>query len=393
GGGEGGAEAPGAQATEEKVDEKQPEEETSAEAQQEEEAAAEGGAGGGVEAEAEGGGGSELSETVSAGGGGEGDTEPASADGAATGPTEQQVEAKESAAAAESNREIDEQKQADAEEEQAQEPTPESAGPEEGALSPAEQGAATASVSEDAGGGAGAAAGGGGGGGAIPDQPAPAVPDVSGSEPKAGLGSLKGLAPMSIQGALGSVSQSVSKAVGDKKQALAANPPTRAASSGMPGKKGASRLDVGAEGKGDTKAEKVDEGAAVETPAAEPVPEAPAPAVNAVTAPPTSGAGEGEMSQQDADRMGSAVDNMPTSDPEVSTSAGPPPTLALEGNADPTQVTAQRVKMDQSVASAHDTGKADARKPMGENEIAPQETHETLAAKVPASGGGAGGGA
>ncbi|MHA7629914.1 eCIS core domain-containing protein [Corallococcus sp. M7] len=392
-GGEGGSESPEAQATEEKIDEKQPEEEAAAEAQQDQEETAEGEAGGGGEAEAEGGGGSEPAEALSGGGGGEGDTEPTSVDAAEKGPTEQQVEAKEAASTAETNREIAEQKQADAEEAQAQEPAPESAGPEEGALSPAEQGAATASVSEDAGGGAGAAAGGGGGGGAIPDKPAPAVPDVSGSEPKAGLGSLKGLAPMSIQGALGSVSQSVSKSVGDKKQALAANPPTRAASSGMPGKKGATRLDLGADGKGGTKAEKVNEGAAVETPAAEPVPEAPAPAVNAVTAPTTSGTGEGEMSQQDADRMGSAVDNMPTSDPEVSTSAGPPPTLALEGNADPTQVTAQRVKMDQSVAAAHDTGKVDARKPMGENEIAPQETHETLAAQVPASGGGAGGGA
>ncbi|WP_147441967.1 phage tail protein [Corallococcus exercitus] len=247
-------------------------------------------------------------------------------------------------------------------------------------------------MSEDAGGGAGAAAGGGGGGGAIPEKPAPVVPDVSGSEPKAGLASLKGQAPMAIQGALGSVSQAVSTAVGDKKQALAANPPTRAASSGMPGKKGTARRGLDGGGKGGKKADKVTEGAAVETPAAEPVPEAPAPAVNAVTAPPTSGAGEGEMSQQDADRMGSAVDNMPTSDPEVSTSAGPPPTLALEGNADPAQVTAQRVKMDHAVAAAHDTGKADARKPMGENEIAPQETHETLAAKVPASGAAAGGG-
>ncbi|NOK38861.1 hypothetical protein HMI49_37310 [Corallococcus exercitus] len=218
------------------------------------------------------------------------------------------------------------------------------------------------------------------------------MPDVSGSEPKAGLASLKGQAPMAIQGALGSVSQAVSTAVGDKKQALAANPPTRAASSGMPGKKGTARRGLDGGGKGGKKADKVTEGAAVETPAAEPVPEAPAPAVNAVTAPPTSGAGEGEMSQQDADRMGSAVDNMPTSDPEVSTSAGPPPTLALEGNADPAQVTAQRVKMDHAVAAAHDTGKADARKPMGENEIAPQETHETLAAKVPASGAAAGGG-
>ncbi|NOK17384.1 hypothetical protein, partial [Corallococcus carmarthensis] len=407
GGGEGGSESPEAQATEEKVDAQQPEEEKVAEAQQDQEAS-EGGGGGGVEAEAEGDGGAEAvegaggasAEAVS--GGGEGSAEPASSESAGLespsgdavekGPTEQQVEAKESAAAAETNREVDEQKKADAEEEQAPEPAPESAGPEEGGLSPAEQGAATASVSEDAGGGAGAVGGGGGGGGAIPDKPAPAVPDVSGSEPKAGLASLKGQAPMAIQGALGGVSQAVSTAVGDKKQALAANPPTRAASSGMPGKKGTARLGLDGGGKGGKKADKVTEGAAVETPAAEPVPEAPAPAVNAVTAPATSGGGEGEMSQQDADRMGSAVDNMPTSDPEVSTSAGPPPTLALEGSADPAQVTAQRVKMDHAVAAAHDTGKADAQKPMGENEIAPQETHETLAANVPASGAAAGGG-
>jgi hypothetical protein len=244
-------------------------------------------------------------------------------------------------------------------------------------------------VSEDAGGGAGAG-GGGGGGGAIPEKSAPAAPDVSGSEPKAGLASLKGQAPIAIKGALGGVSQSVSKTVGDKKQELAANPPTRAASSGMPGKKGATQLGLEGGGKGEKKASKVPEGAAVETPAPEPVPEAPPAAVNAVTAPPASS--EGEMSQQDADRMGGAIENMPTSDPEVDTSAGPPPTVALEGNADPAQVTAQRVKMDKAMVAAHETGKADAQKPMGEDEIAPQAANETLAAKVPGGGGGAGGG-
>ncbi|MEZ4293411.1 MAG: hypothetical protein R3B70_00420 [Polyangiaceae bacterium] len=414
-GGGGGADSPEAEALDEKLEEKKPEEEKEAEAQQDEEQEAAEGGGGGGEADAGGeGGGAEAEpgagggeaapspdETASLGGGGGdsadvdgggGEPGPEADSGGTKTPVEQQLEAKQAPAVEEAKREEAEEKQSEQEQEEAEQPSPENAGGEEGQLSPAEKGAAEASVSEDAGGGAGAAAGGGGGGGgAIPDKPAPAAPDVSGSEPKAGLGSLKGQAPMAIKGALGGVSKSVGKTVGDRKQELAANPPTRAASSGMPGKKGpAAGPEEGAD-KGE-KAEKVEEGEAVETPEPEPTPDAPPAAVNAVSAPQVSGGGEAEMSEADADRMGSAIQSMPTSDPEVSTSAGPPPTVALEGNADPAQVTAQRAKMDESISSAHEEGKADAQKPMGEDEIAPQETNETLAAKVPGGGGGAGGG-
>ncbi|WP_437733122.1 eCIS core domain-containing protein [Sorangium sp. So ce1335] len=400
GGGEGGAESPEAQATEEKLDEKQPEEEKAAEAQQDgEEEAAEGGGGEGeAEAEPAAGGGEGAGPEPAVGGGGdaEGASPEAASDagGGAPSAAEKQVEAKNASAMAEAERNAEEERQAEAEEERAQEQAPEAAGAEEGQLAPAERDAATASVSEDAGGGAGGdAGGGGGGGGAIADKPAPEAPDVSGSEPKAALGSLKGQAPIAIKGALGGVSQSVSTTVGDRKQELAANPPTRAASTGMPGKTGRTQLAAGGGGKGEKKVEKVPEGAAVETPAPGPVPEAPPAAVNAVSAPATSGGGEGEMSQSDAAKMDAAIENMPTSDPGVDTSAGPPPTVALEGNADPAQVTAQRAKLDKGVAAAHERGKADAAEPMGEDEIAPQAADGMLAAKVPGGAGGAGGGA
>jgi hypothetical protein len=67
--------------------------------------------------------------------------------------------------------------------------------------------------------------------------------------------------------------------------------------------------------------------------------------------------------------------------------------VALEGNADPAQVAAQRATMARSVAAAHEQGRADAQRPLGEDEIAPEATDETLAAKVPGGGGGASGGA
>ncbi|MFO0589342.1 MAG: DUF4157 domain-containing protein [Polyangiaceae bacterium] len=448
GGGEGGG-SPEAQATEDKVEEKKPDEEKQAEAQQDQEqAAAEGGGGGGEGGEAAegggggGGGGAEPEADAGGGGGGGGGgaespsaeaaapeaaapegaaPEAASAEAAGGGdgagpaaeapaeapapepasdeaqapktPAEEKVHAEQAPAVAEAKQDATEQKQSEEEQAHDEEQPPEAAGPEEGQLSPAEKDTASASVSEDAGGGGAPAGGGGGGGGAIAEKPAPAAPDVSASEPKAAMGSLKGQAPMAIQGALGGVNKAVSKSVGDRKDELAANPPTRAASSGMPGKNGPTQLDKEGGDNGGEKAEKVEEGPAVETPAPEATPDAPPPAVSNVSAPATSGGGEGEMSEQDADRMGSAIEEMPTTDPEVSTSAGPPPTVALEGNADPAQVTAQRAKMDKSITAAHEEGKADVQKPMGENEIAPQATDETLTAKVPGGGGGAGGAA
>ena len=135
------------------------------------------------------------------------------------------------------------------------------------------------------------------------------------------------------------------------------------------------------------------EGAPVETPAPELALEAPPLAFNAVRAPATSGGGAGEMSPDDAARMGAAIASLPTSASDVDTSAGPPPTVALEGNAAPAQVAAQRATMARSVAAAYEQGRTDAQKPLGEDEIAPEATDETLAAKVPGGGGGGAGGA
>ncbi|WP_049949823.1 eCIS core domain-containing protein [Sorangium cellulosum] len=406
GGGEGGAESPEAQATEEKMGEKQPEEEKAAEAQHDGEEAAEGGGGGGggegaepespaaeggsPEAEASGGeGGSPEAAGAEAAAGGEGAPEAAAA---------QEPEPKETPALREAKQQAAEEEEAEGggeagKQQEAQAQNPEGASSEDAQLSPAERDAGMQAVGEDAGGGAGAGAGGGGGGGgAVPEKPAPEAPDVSGQEPKAALGSLKGQAPIAIKGALGGVSQSVSTAVGARKDELAASPPTLQASSGMPGKEGKTVPADGGKG-GDKKVDKVPEGTPAETPVPEPVPEAPPPAVDAVVAPATSGGGEGEMSQDDAAKMGAAIDSMPSSDAEVDTSAGPLPTVALEGNADPAQVTAQRAKMDQGIAAAYEQGKAEAQVPLGEDEIAPLATDETLTAKVPAASDGAGSGA
>src|SRR5215217_8853963 len=66
---------------------------------------------------------------------------------------------------------------------------------------------------------------GGGGGVAITDPPRPEVPDVSGADPVQALSTVGNLAPSQLAAALGGVSASASRSVGEQRAELAANPP------------------------------------------------------------------------------------------------------------------------------------------------------------------------
>ncbi len=267
--------------------------------------------------------------------------------------------------------------------------SPEAASPEEASLAPQEQQVALDSLRESAGGG-GEGGGGGGGGGAIADQPTPEVPDVSRAAPAEALGHVAHLPPAQLSQALTGVGQAVTHSVGEKREALAAQPPELETPTGMPGRAPGSAVARAAEptaqGK---KAEKVAPGESQPQPQPqpEPTPEPPPSLAAVVEAPPLRGGEQGEMSSDDAAQLGASIQRLPTADAELSTSAGPAPTLRLEGGADPAQVEAQRAKVDERVAEAQAQGREEVAQPRGEDEIAPEAAEGTLRARVGAGGG------
>jgi hypothetical protein len=96
----------------------------------------------------------------------------------------------------------------------------------------------------------------------------------------------------------------------------------------------------------------------------------------------------------DAQKLQASLRSLPTRDPGLQqVSAGAPPRLELEGNADPQQAQQQRAELEKGVTDAHVKGQQDLAQPMGENEIYPQVPQETLRAEGIGGGGGGAGGA
>jgi hypothetical protein len=261
-----------------------------------------------------------------------------------------------------------------------------------------ERDAAMASIAEGGGGGEGGPSGGGGGGGgggAAEETAAEEPPDVSSAPPAEAMATISTLKVGQIAGAISGVSASVSGKVSEEKSTLAAEPPSIKRPSGAPQTKDARGGEEGAaEGGAETEGleEVAAEGEAVSaeeqlTPLEEP---GPAP-TDQVRTPSVSGAGEGgTMSPEDVDQLSAAIDNLPTTDPALEETAGPPPTVELVGEADPAVAEEQRTQLEEKTASLESEGAQDAAAPMGEDELYPVVPDETLTATV---GGGEGGGA
>ena len=106
------------------------------------------------------------------------------------------------------------------------------------------------------------------------------------------------------------------------------------------------------------------------------------------------GDAEGKLDSGDAQKLQASLRSLPTRDPGLQqVSAGAPPRLELEGNADPQQAQQQRAELEKGVTDAHVKGQQDLAQPMGENEIYPQVPQETLRAEGIGGGGGGAGGA
>lgn len=230
---------------------------------------------------------------------------------------------------------------------------------------------------------------GGGGGAAIVDPPEPAPVEVAGDAPAAGLGKLTGKRADVVANALGGMGESVKAAVGQKRAALKAAPPT---SKSLTGPKEAAQTPKGDAPLPD-KAAPVEAGADVPTPEpqAVPAPSAP-PAAERVKTPPIKGGRDGgKLDKADVAKMEAGLDALPTSDPALIIDVGPPPPVQLAGNADPVAAKKSKGQLDAQLAHLKQSGHRDvaANRP---NESIPTEIPDTtLTATIPetSSEGGA----
>ena len=240
------------------------------------------------------------------------------------------------------------------------------------------------------GGAVGGGGGGGGGGGAPVPEPQPA-PDTASQDPAAGLAAATALQPLQAGQALQGVSASIDTTAEQEGNALQEQmPPVEVGGDGS----GGSAVVAAPEGTAPQATAVAPAAQAQPTPAAEPLPEpGPAP-TEAIARPRVADSAEGTVSHEDATRVATSVSSMPTTDPALAASAGPPPQLAKLGDADPTQITSQQSELDATIAAQKARGDADAAAPAGENDVRDRSTRETLQApRLATPGAGGAGGA
>lgn len=261
-------------------------------------------------------------------------------------------------------------------------------------LSEPEKQAAMGSLGESTGGG-GEAGGGGGGGGAVPEKPAPEVPDVANQEPSAALATVGSLPPVQLKQALGGVNAAVGKSAGDKRTELAANPPKMERPTGSPKNlHGQTQAHTETTGEEEKKVEQAPEGQDQPTPEPQALPEPPPSPAESIREPPVTGGEGGKLSKSDVSRMSDSMGSLPTQDPGLHPPREPVPQVELSGNADPAQTDQQQTELQTSVNAAQTQGRADVAQEMGENtKIYPSVPPETLTAQVPQAGGTAAGNA
>ena len=232
---------------------------------------------------------------------------------------------------------------------------------------------------------------GGGGGEAAPEQKQEEPPDVSGQDPKAAVQTVSKLAPDQAAAAMPGVDKAADKKIGEEQKRLDAAPPTRERPSGAPQTRSAppeaapeaaqvtGKVErIGPEDQGDKQKAKGGDKAEGKQPT-DNVPPPPAPAV------PDKG-----LSEAEAKNVEAAADAVPTTDPELENkTVGPAPKIRLEGASDPTRTDDQAKALKDKQSDLQTTGREDAAKPMGEDQIFPNAPREKIAGKA---SGGAGGG-
>ncbi|MFF5015542.1 DUF4157 domain-containing protein [Streptomyces sp. NPDC001165] len=238
--------------------------------------------------------------------------------------------------------------------------------------------------------GAQGSCGGGGGAAAEEKEKQEEPPDVSGQDPKAAVQTVSRLAPDQAAAAMPGVGRAVDKKVGQEQQRLAAAPPTRERPSGAPQTRSAppeaaapaaqvsGRVEkLGPEEQGDKQQAKGSDKAQGQNPTDNVAP--PPPPVAA------------ELNADEAKSVEAAADSVPTVDPALrNKTVGPAPKIRLEGASDPKRTDDQAKALKDKQNDIHRTGREDAAKPMGEDQIFPDAPRERLVGKAAVGGGGKG---
>ncbi|MER7049226.1 eCIS core domain-containing protein [Streptomyces jumonjinensis] len=232
---------------------------------------------------------------------------------------------------------------------------------------------------------------GGGGGETAAGEKQTEPPDVSGQDPEAAVATVGALAPDQAAAAMPGVGRAADRKVSEEQQRLDATPPTRERPSGAPRTQSgppeaaapAAQVTgkvekLGPESQGEKQRAKGGEKAQGQNPAAG-------------TAAPAVPAADKELSAEEAQSIDAAADAVPTVDPELrNKTVGPAPKIRLEGASDPTRTDDQAQALKEKQSDIQSTGREDAAKPLGEDQIFPDAPRERLTGKATGRSGGGG---
>ncbi|WP_406343376.1 DUF4157 domain-containing protein [Streptomyces sp. NBC_01578] len=233
---------------------------------------------------------------------------------------------------------------------------------------------------------------GGGGGGAAPEEKQEEPPDVSGQDPKAAIGTVSKLAPDQAAAAMPGVDAAADKKVGEEQRRLDANPPKRERPSGAPRTRSGPPEAAAPAAQVTGKVEKLGPEDRVEKQKAKGSEKAEGAKPTDNTPPPPAPVAD-KLTAEEAKNVDAAADAVPTVDPELQNkTVGPAPKIRLEGESDPKRTDDQAKALKKKQSDIQSTGREDAAKPMGEDQIFPNAPQEQLVGKAAAGGRRGGGG-
>lgn len=225
----------------------------------------------------------------------------------------------------------------------------------------------------------------GGGGGAAPEEKQEEPPDVSGQDPKAAIGTVSKLAPDQAAAAMPGVDAAADKKIGEEQQRLDANPPKRERPSGAPRTQSGPPEAAAPAAQVTGKVEKLGPEDRVEKQKAKGSEKAEGAKPTDNTPPPPAPVAD-KLTAEEAKNVDAAADAVPTVDPELQNkTVGPAPKIRLEGESDPKRTDDQAKALKEKQSDIQSTGREDAAKPMGEDQIFPDAPREQLVGE--ASGG------
>ncbi|AVZ71460.1 hypothetical protein SLUN_03835 [Streptomyces lunaelactis] len=232
---------------------------------------------------------------------------------------------------------------------------------------------------------------GGGGGGAAPEEKQQEPPDVSGQDPKAAIGTVSKLAPDQAAAAMPGVDAAADKKVGEEQQRLDANPPKRERPSGAPQTQSGRPEAAAPAAQVTGKVEKLGPEEQIEKQKAKGSEKAEGAKPTDNTPPPPPPVAD-KLTEEEAKNVDAAADAVPTVDPELQNkTVGPAPKIRLEGESDPKRTDDQAKALKDKQSDIQSTGREDAAKPMGEDQIFPNAPQEQLVGKAVGRAGGKGG--